>query len=57
MSLLQVQDVNTLAGTAKSIIKTIQRRAVTNKLILGFIIFLLLAINIALLYLVVRKMK
>lgn len=47
---VQVQDVSTMADTAKGILRTIQARAVTNKIVLGIIIFLLLAIDIVLIY-------
>jgi hypothetical protein len=52
---LQVQNVDSMAGTAKGIIKAIQARAVMNKFILGIVVLLLLAIDIALLYLYVKK--
>ena len=51
----QVKDVDTLAGQAKGIIKSIQARAVMNKCILGMIVFLLLGIDGVLLYLYVKK--
>ena len=51
----QVQNVDTLAGTAKGIIKSIQARAIMNKCVLGIIVILLLGIDGALLYLYVKK--
>jgi hypothetical protein len=52
---VQVQNVDTLAGTAKGIIKSIQARAIVNKAILGTIVFLLVAIDVTLLYFLIKK--
>jgi hypothetical protein len=53
--LLQVQNVDSLAGTAKGIIKSIQARAIVNKVILGTIVFLLVGIDVTLLYFLIKK--
>ena len=45
-----MQDISTLADEAKGIIKTIQRRAITNKFVLSLVVFLLLGIDITLIY-------
>ena len=42
----KVTDVNTLTGKAKSILRSIKRRAVTNKIVLATIIILLIVIKV-----------